>query len=165
MNHLEPPDSLHVQAAEGWLGLGNQAEASEELKKITPELRSHPEVLSVRCEVYAAGRKWEMALEIATALIQLDTESPAGWVHRSYALHELKRTTEARDNLMRVVEKFARNTTMLYNLACYECQLGRLTEAKEWLRKAFIIEGAKQIKLAALEDPDLEPLRGEIEEM
>jgi hypothetical protein len=33
---IEPPDSLHLLAAQGWLELGNHLEANEELEKITP---------------------------------------------------------------------------------------------------------------------------------
>ena len=112
----------------------------------------------MRWEIYAAAKKWETALDIAAALIQLDPEGPLGWVHRSYALHELKRTTEARDNLLRVVDKFPISATMRYNLACYECQLGNLDRAKRWLEKAFELGDARNMKLAALDDPDLEPL-------
>jgi hypothetical protein len=74
----------------------------------------------------------------------------------------LKRTAEARDNLLRVVENFPISATMRYNLACYECQLGRLEQAKEWLEKAFQLGDAKKMKLPALADPDLEPLWKEI---
>ncbi len=49
---------------------------------------------------------------------------------------------------------------MRYNLACYECQLGNLKEAREWLKQAFNLGDAKQMKLAALDDPDLQPLWG-----
>jgi tetratricopeptide (TPR) repeat protein len=159
---LEPPDSLHLEAAQGWLGLGNHIEADAELDNITASLRAHPDVLRVRWEVYAAAKKWEAALDIAAALIQLDPDGPLGWVNRSYALHELKRTAEARDNLLRVVDKFPISATMRYNLACYECQLGRLEQAKEWLEKAFKLGDARAMKLAALDDPDLEPLWREI---
>ena len=69
---------------------------------------------------------------------------------------------EARDNLLRVVDKFPTSPIMRYNLACYECQLGRLEQAKQWLEKAFALGDAKQMKLAALDDPDLEPLWKEI---
>jgi tetratricopeptide (TPR) repeat protein len=162
MKPLEPPDSFHLQAAQGWLELGNHIEADTELDNITASLRAHPDVLKVRWEIYAAAKKWEAALDIAAALIQLDPEDPLGWVHRSYALHELKRTAEARDNLLRVVDKFPISATMRYNLACYECQLGRLEQAKQWLEKAFAIGDAKNMKLAALDDPDLEPLWKEI---
>lgn len=51
---------------------------------------------------------------------------------------------------------------MRYNLACYECQLGRLEQAKSWLEKAFGVGDPKKVKLMALEDPDLEPLWREI---
>ena len=155
---LQPPDSHHLQAAQGWVELGNHIEADAELDNIAANLRAHPDVLNVRWEIYAAAKKWEAALDIAAALIQLDPESPLGWVNRSYALHELKRTAEARDNLLRVVDKFPDTATMRYNMACYECQLGRLEQAKQWLGKAFALGDAEELKLAALDDRDLEPL-------
>jgi tetratricopeptide (TPR) repeat protein len=158
MNRLQPPDTFHLRAAQGWLELGDHVEANEELENIKPELRAHPDVLKVRWEIYAAAKKWEAALDIAAALVRLAPEEASGWVNRSFCLHELKRTAEARDNLLRVVDKFPISATIRYNLACYECQLGRLAQAKDWLGKAFEIGDAKQMKLAALDDPDLEPL-------
>ena len=149
-------------AAEGWLGLGNALEAEKELEEISLEHRSHPAVLQARWEVYAKGRRWEDALETASALMQGAPEEPIGWIHRSYCLHELKRTQEARDNLLRVVDQFPDNAIMRYNLACYECQLGRLEQAKSWLEKAFKVGEPEKIRLMALEDPDLEPLWREI---
>ena len=47
---------------------------------------------------------------------------------------------------------------MRYNLACYECQLGNLGRARAWLDKAVQLPDAAKLKLAALEDPDLQPL-------
>jgi tetratricopeptide (TPR) repeat protein len=155
---LHPSDSFHLLAAQGWLELGDYSEANEELEEITPELRAHPAVLNVRWGVYAAAKKWDAALDIATAIIQRDPEGPLGWVQRSYALHELKRTAEARDNLLCVVNKFERDDIIHYNLARYECQLGRLEHAKQWLEKAFLLGDARRMKLAALDDPYLEPL-------
>jgi hypothetical protein len=40
--------------------------------------------------------------------------------------------------------------------------LGNLERAKQWLEKAFAIGDARKMKLAALDDPDLEPLWKEI---
>jgi tetratricopeptide (TPR) repeat protein len=159
---LQPPDTLHLQAAQGWLELGNHTEANEELEKIAPQLRAHPAVLAVRSAIYAKAKKWEAALDIASALTQTVPEHPLAWIHRSFCLHELKRTAEARDNLLRVVDKFPTSATMRYNLACYECQLGRLEQAKDWLEQAFKMGDARKMKLAALDDPDLEPLWKEI---
>ena len=75
---LEPPDSLHLEAAEGWLELGNHVEANEELEKITPQLRVHPDVLELRWQIHAAANQWEAALNIAAALVQLAPDDPVG---------------------------------------------------------------------------------------
>ena len=162
MKPLEPPDTFHFLAAQGWLELGNPVEANAELEKLAPQLRALPDVLKLRWLIYVGAKDWGAALDIAAALIQLEPEDPVGWANRSYALHELKRTAEARDNLLRVVDKFPVSATMRYNLACYECQLGNLERAKQWLEKAFAIGDARKMKLAALDDPDLEPLWREL---
>jgi tetratricopeptide (TPR) repeat protein len=159
---MVPPDSHHLLAAQGWLELGNHVEASEELQKITPRLQAHPYALELSWQTYAAAKKWDAALDIASTLIQLMPENPFGWIHRSYCFHALKRTQEARDDLLPVVERFPDDAIMRYNLACYECQLGRLEQAKGWLEKAVEVGGAKKFKLMALNDPDLEPLWKEI---
>jgi hypothetical protein len=57
-----------------------------------------------------------------------------------------------------VVDKFPLCDTLHYNLACYECQLGRLEQARAWLDKAFALGNVKTLKTVALEDPDLAPL-------
>ncbi len=158
---LQPPDSYHLQAAQGWIELENYIEADAELDKITPHLRAHPDVLKVRWEIYAAARKWEAALDIATAITKLDPNDPLGWVNRSYALRELNRTAEARDNLARVVDRFPKHAMVRYYLACCECQLGNLDQARSWLVKALEL-GDKEMKLAALDDSDLDPLWKEI---
>src|SRR5664279_2801766 len=162
MKPLAPRDTFHFLAAQGWLELGNPAEANAELEKLAPQLRVLPAVLNLRWLIYVAAEDWGAALDIAAALIQLDPEDPVGWANRSYALHELKRTAEARDNLLRVVDRFPASATMRYNLACYECQLGRLEQAKRWLEKAFALGDARKMQLAALDDPDLQPLWKEI---
>jgi GNAT superfamily N-acetyltransferase len=158
MPPLQPPDTMHLLAAQGWLELGNHVEANEELERITPQNRAHPGVLEVRWAICAAAKKWEAALDIASALIQLMPHHSLGWINRSFALHELNRTAEARETLLPVVDKFPDEPALRYNLACYECRLGHLEQAKDWLEKAFRIGKARKIKSMALKDPDLEPL-------
>jgi len=159
---LLPPDTFHLQAAQGWLELGDPSEARHELDEIAPVMRTHPAVLNVLWGIHSAEKNWESALEIATNLTEVLPEEPLGWVHRSYALHELRRTKEARDNLLRVVDKFRSSATIRYNLACYECQLGSLAQAKTWLELAFGMGNRTQMKLAALEDLDPKPIWQEI---
>jgi tetratricopeptide (TPR) repeat protein len=163
MKPLEPPDSLCLQAAQGWLELGNHIEAEAELEKIAPELRAHPCVLDVRYVLYAVTKKWKAALDIAGALIELDPDNPAGYIRKAHALHELRLTEDACRHLQDVLDKFPTSATIRYNLACYECQLGNLERAKDWLEKAFKLGDARKMKLAALDDQDLQPLWKEID--
>ena len=156
---LQATDSFHLRAAEGWIGLGDYAAAIKQLKKISPEWWTHPWVLKVRWQICVNAKNWKAALDVAYTLVRLDPKESLGWSNLSYALHELKRTAEARDNLLRVVETFSDNAAMRYNLACYESQLGRTEEAKRWLVETFKLGGKKRMTQMALTDSDLEPLR------
>ncbi|MGO8930194.1 MAG: tetratricopeptide repeat protein, partial [Limisphaerales bacterium] len=69
---------------------------------------------------------------------------------------------EARNVLLPVMDKLPKEYIIRYNLACYACQLGNLKEARHWLRKAIDLAGPNEVKLMALNDPDLEPLWKEI---
>jgi tetratricopeptide (TPR) repeat protein len=155
---LAPPDSHHLLAAQGWIELGNHTEANEELKLIAPEFRAHPDVLDVRWHIYAHLKNWEDCLSLAETVVRLVPDRVDGWIHRSFALHELKRTQEALDQLAPVVGKFPKVWTIPYNLACYCAQLGKMEQCKSWFEAALAIDSAT-VKRAAREDPDLKPLR------
>src|SRR5262245_58936595 len=137
---LEDPDCLHLRAAQGWLELGDFLEADKELDKITPELRAHPDVLLVRCEIHSKRAEWENVLTIAETLVQNVPRKARGWIHRSFALHEMKRTQEAFDKLLPAADRFLKVWTIPYNLACYCAQLGRLDECEQWFRRAMLID-------------------------
>jgi tetratricopeptide (TPR) repeat protein len=162
MQNLELQDRRYLEAAEGWLGLGNQVEAFEELERITPQMRVHPDVLELRWQIYAKEKKWEACVHIARAITKLAPSLSHGWIHWAFSLHELKRTKEAKEVLLPVVDKFPKESLIRYNLACYECQLGNLKESRAWLEKTFELADENEVKLMALNDPDLEPLWREI---
>ena len=159
---IGPPDNHHLSAAEGWLGLGDKNEAERELKQISTGLALHPEVLRVRYHLYEARKDWERAAELARALCEVIPGAAFGWVHLAYALHELKRTSEAYRVLHPMVSRFPKEFVIPYNLACYACKLGEMNEARSWLKKAIALTSAEEIKHMALADPDLEDLRAEI---
>jgi tetratricopeptide (TPR) repeat protein len=161
---LEPPDSIHLNAAEGWLELGNRVEAFEELEQITPEFRVHPDVLEVRWQINAAEKKWDACIDTARDIIKLDPTRASGWIHLAYSTRRAKKggLEEAWAILSGAADNFPKVSIIPYNLACYACQLGNLKEARQWLEKAFALGGSKQLKRMALDDPDLEPLRKEI---
>jgi tetratricopeptide (TPR) repeat protein len=165
MRKLTPPDNHHLNAATGWLELGNAAEAKAELARISSANRSHSGVLEVNWQICAAEKNWPAALATARNLVQLDPENVSGWIHQSYSLHEMKRTQEALDLLLPIIEKFPGVSTIPYNLACYACQLGDLEPARNWLAKAVKIRGKEDIRKVALADADLRQLWEEIRKL
>ena len=158
MKKLSRHDQRYLDAAEGWLGLGDLLSANDELEQITPELRTHPTVLAVKLEIHWTAKKWEACIEITNVLVRLEPYNDHAWIGRSFALHELKRTQEAFDLLLLAKDKFPKNCTIPYNLACYCAQLNRLEDAHDWLKKAMKIE-ERSVKRMAIHDPDLKPLR------
>jgi tetratricopeptide (TPR) repeat protein len=152
------PDRHYVNAAEGWLELGNPEEAKRELAQVAPHLRLHPDVLEMSWRIFARKRDWEGALNIAQAMTRLACERPDGWIYLSFSLHELSRTREALEILLEIVERFPEVSAISYNIACYACQLGLLPEAEKWLHNAFSHGNSLELKLMAADDPDLKPL-------
>ena len=155
---LPPPDCHHLLAATGWLELGNFLEANEELEKITPELRVRPEVLHLRWLIYYQSGKHDAGLEIATSLVRLDPNNVQSWVALSISLYKTGNTQQAYETLKRKLSKFSAEWVVYYNLACYAVQLGNVGEAKRFLELAMVLGDEDQVKLRALDDPDLEPL-------
>jgi predicted Zn-dependent protease len=162
MSDLSFTDVRHLEAAQGWLGLRNWREANAELANIPAALQSHPDVLQVRWAIHAAAKEWESAAAVAEAFREAKPDSPFGFVHLAYALHEMKRTQEAQDVLLPVLDKFRDEFIIRYNLACYACQLGDAEGAWRWLEKSMALTHPDEVKRMALNDPDLEPLRTRI---
>ena len=125
------------------------------MELIDAPLRSHPDVLEVRWDIYAKVKNWEACLDIGKAMVKLDSGRFTGWINRSFALHELKRTQEACDQLHEGLYRFRDESLIWYNLACYACVLGDKARARKMLDKAIELGGDK-VKLQALDDPDLQ---------
>jgi tetratricopeptide (TPR) repeat protein len=160
VNPLDHGDRRHVEAAEGWLMLGNCSEAEAELARVGSEGRGHPDVLRVQYQLLATVEKWDDAYLAAASLVSLLPDEPDVWIWRAYAARRmagggLERALEA---LRPAVEKFANEPILPFNIACYCCQLGQLAEARNWLERAIRIGGSHIRELAA-QDPDLQPLR------
>jgi uncharacterized protein HemY len=168
MEPLGPPDSLHLRAAEGWLGLGDYESASQELEKISAEFQAHPEVLATRYCVYAAAKKWDACVKIGHRLVEQDASQSFGWINRSYAIRRATggSVQAAYEALLPAAERLDDLEQVTFNLACYACQLGKSEEARDWLAKAFTAAARSgRLKLRqqeALADADLQPLWSEI---
>jgi hypothetical protein len=165
---LTAPDSMFLQAAEGWLGLGDWKSAQEELEKITPECQTVPVVLKVRWDVCVLGKQWDAGVEIGRMLVEIEPGESFGWVNRSYALRRVSGggLQAAYDALKPAADRLEDLEQVTFNLACYACQLGKLDEARQWWTKcssAAARDGStKRLKQTALAEPDLKPLWQEI---
>jgi Flp pilus assembly protein TadD len=166
MKPLEPPDSHHLSAAQGWLGLGDWKEAVEELKQIAPERRQIPEALEVIREIFIQAGRWDMAARAAGHLVEMKPGEPETWIALAYATRRKRGggLGPAREILAKAQNRFPKEPVIAYNLACYECQLGNQQAALKWLRKAFAASRSREMRSMALHDRDLEPLWPKIRE-
>ena len=157
---LQHPDPMHLEAAVGWIQLGDYDSANGELEKIRAEWRAHPDVLDLRWLIYSHHEQWDACLDIASAIVKIASDRVWGWVHKAYAL---RRATgggmeKAKPVLLEAAKLFPDDSMIQYNLSCYCAQLGQLDAAQEFLDRSYELGDAKQIKLIALDDEDLKPL-------
>ena len=161
---LQPPDSFFLEAAVGWIELGNPHEALAELAQISAVNAENPQVLELKWQIFARQENWEGSLPVAQTFCTVAPSLEQGWLHQAVSLYRLKRTEEAWNLLLPMAKKFPRSWVIPYDLACYACQLARVEEGRAWLRKAFLLGDEQEIKVLALADPDLKILWNEIEE-
>lgn len=152
-------DARHLQAAEGWLGLGDADSATDELEEITLAEQTHPAVLQVRYAIYAKSERWDMAADIAEKLAPLVPDKAGTWINLAYAT---RRKTGggipgAKKILLAAHARFPTDCVIPFNLACYCTQLQEFDQAEQWLKKAATID-EKTVRKMAADDPDLMPL-------
>ena len=158
MTILSIQERRYLEAAEGWLMLSNPLEAHEELEQISGENAYHPAVLAMRWQVYAAAGWWEAAFVVSKALCDFAPQSSEAWICQANTLRHCRGVMEAWNTLLKIVNQFPEDGIIRYNLACYAAQMGLIEESCGWLVQAFEKEDSTQLKLAAIYDPDLQPL-------
>jgi len=91
---------------------------------------------------------------VAKRLALIEPDVPQWTVSWAYAARRADCLDAARLILVNAVDRQPNVAIFHYNLACYECQLGLLDEARVRLQRTFELE--PRFKLKALEDEDLE---------
>jgi predicted Zn-dependent protease len=164
---LDAPDIHHLRAAEGWLELGDEAEALLELDAVSLQEKNHPAVLELRFQIFAKKTEWDVCRDIAREITEELPAYAGGWLHLAYATRRATggSVQAAFDILRPMAEKFPNESTIPYNLSCYACQLGHLSDARRWLKRAFAVGNVTHLKLMALSDRDLLALWEEIPKM
>ena len=126
-----------LNSARGWVELGNCIEASRELDRMIPAWRTHPATLEVRWEIYARGKLWNAAFEMALAICEFAPERIDGWVLQAESLFHRNQELRSRDLLISVIDRFPGRALIPFRLACYSHHLGFTEEVKEWVELAF----------------------------
>ena len=158
MGELEPPDRFYLQAATGWLELGNHREAEAELAQMRPEHHALPEVLEVRFQAVVGQKRYPEGLEIARLQVHTDPTDHRGHMNLGNALFWLDQPQAACDVVTAVLAKFPQVSALPYNLACYCVRLGQPDQAREWLDRSIKAGRRDNIIAYALGDPDLREL-------
>jgi len=118
----------------------------------------HPNELLVRWEIAVRAGDWSSAGAIAKALIVAQPAEPIGWIYHAFAQQQSGLIHEARQSLLTAAKRFPNDWRIAYNLACYAAQLGDLTGAWNWVKRAFELGGAAIVSPLAAEEPALKPL-------
>jgi hypothetical protein len=91
---IETVDQRHYDEAEGWLELGNLAEAEAALDLISPGVCKRPAVLEMRFHICAQTDRWDEAYELGKGCLFIEPDGPNGPVLHTHALHKLGRSAE-----------------------------------------------------------------------
>ena len=81
-----------------------------------------------------------MLSELSLLFCDANPNQPFGFVHAAFCLHELGRTSEAKQTLLDGPAALLDEPVYYYNLACYDTVLGNLEQAKVYLRASFRLD-------------------------
>ncbi len=144
------------RAACGYAELGMTAESIAELNAIDDEFQHRPEVLQLRLHHLMRKKHWSRALSVSRRLCRAAPEASAGFLHAGFCLHQIGRTREAKELLLRGPTALLKEPIYYYNMGCYEVLLGNLKDARVHLQISFKMDSS--FRDLAKRDPDLRPL-------
>lgn len=150
-------DQKHLSAAQGYLELGMLADSEAELGGIAPHLRERLEVLAIRLGILHETKHWPALQAVAEKLVGLDPSEPQWAISWAYATRRAASLDSARSILIQALERHPSEALIHFNLACYECQLGDIPSAKQFIQTALQL--SPSMSRMALEDEDLAPIR------
>ncbi|MBI3987514.1 MAG: hypothetical protein HY343_11370 [Lentisphaerae bacterium] len=143
-------------AIDGYMDLEMWDTAETEWAALPAEYRASPLGLMLGFRLAAGRKRWPEAMEFARRLHNHAPDTEDAWIRLAYATRRAVNIESARTILLDAQTRFPQASIIWYNLACYECQLGRLDQAEDYLAKACALD-RKCLELA-LTDEDLSPL-------
>ena len=147
----------HFRAACGYAELGMARQSIAELNAIDSEFQNRPEVLQLRLHHLMRDKRWAQALRISQKLCRAAPECSAGFLHAGFCLHELGKTAEAKQLLLKGPVALLTEPIYYYNMGCYEALLGNVKDARINLETSFRMD--ESFRELAQRDPDLKSVR------
>lgn len=135
-------------------------DALAQLDQLDTEQQDHLEVLRMRVDILLRKQEWQDALHLSLLFCDSKPNQPFGFVHAAFCLHELGRTSEAKQTLLDGPASLLDEPVYYYNLACYDTVLGNLDQARVYLRASFRLD--RSFREMAKNDPDLRQIRDEL---
>jgi Flp pilus assembly protein TadD len=143
--------------ARGYLGLGMAEEAAAELAQVPATAAQETEVLELRALVLQEQEQWPALVETARQLVLRRPSEAGWWISWAYATRRSRSLEAAETILLEAERTHAQEATIQFNLGCYACLRGDLTEARRRIGRAVALD--KSFREAAASDPDLARLR------
>ena len=147
----------HFRAACGYAELGMTRQSLAELNAIEQPHQNRPEVLQLRLHHLMRGQRWAQALRISQKLCRAAPDCSAGFLHAGFCLHELGKTAEAKQLLLKGPAALLKEPIYYYNMGCYEALLGNVKDARINLETSFRMDSS--FRELAKKDPDLKDVR------
>ena len=143
----------HLRAACGYAELGMARQSMAELNAIERTFQNRPEVLQLRLHHLMRSQKWAQALRVSQKLCRAAPDCSAGFLHAGFCLHELGKTAEAKQFLLKGPAALLKEPIYYYNMGCYEALLGNVKDARINLETSFRMDAT--FRELAKRDPDL----------
>lgn len=149
-----------IISAQGYLELGMFRDVWRELNSLPAKFLSRGDVLEILVLSLMGEARWMEALELAKRLREEAPLEPGGFIHEAYCLHELGRTSEALEILLKGPPQLREKSVFYYNAGCYRARLGDVAGAMKMLRKSFAMDAS--LRRSARFDPDLETIKNKL---
>ena len=150
------------RAACGYAELGMTRESLAELNAIDAAFQDRPEVLQLRLHHLMRKKSWSRALIVSRKLCRIAPQYSAGFLHAGFCLHELGKTAQAKELLLKGPAALLKEPIYYYNLGCYDALLGNVSDAKVHLQTSFEMDSS--FRELAEKDPDLKSVHALLQE-
>jgi predicted Zn-dependent protease len=145
-----------MEAAHGFHELGMHDDAWVVLDDMPPEDKAHPLVVLLRLDILLALDRWDDAVALGTGACRQWPVIDGFFFKTVTALLEVYDYQKAKDLLLAGPESLQQKAIYWYDLACCQCRVGEVSEAKKSISECF--ERDEILRMRALYDPDLEAI-------